>query len=107
MTAGDVAVAALVVFGVGVEVLCAIGLLVMRDPFDRLHYLGPASILGPLALAVAVLIDAHDVASRIKVVLIVLTLLIVGPVLTHATARAIQARQAGRNGGEGEKGGEP
>jgi multicomponent Na+:H+ antiporter subunit G len=83
-------------FGVTIEVLCALGVLVMRNPFDRLHYLAPATLLGPLAVAAAVLVDASDMQARIKAVLVALILAATGPILTHATARAARVRQFGR-----------
>jgi len=91
-----VLVVVLLGFGVTVEVLCALGVLLMRNSFDRLHYLGPATLLGPLAVAAAVLVDASDTQARIKAVLIALILLATGPILTHATARAARVRQFGR-----------
>src|SRR4029450_5735242 len=51
------AVAALLAFGVGVTLLSCLGVLVMRDPSDRLHYTGPAAVLAPVAIAVAVALE--------------------------------------------------
>lgn len=96
MTGREVVVAVLVGLGVTVEILCAVGVLVMRNPFARLHYLGPASTLGPLLLAVAVLVDQSPAEARIKAVLIALVLLVIGPVVTHATAQAAWVRQQNR-----------
>ncbi len=95
MTAGSVSVAVLLACGVAVLLLCCVGVLVMRTPFARLHYLGPAGSLGPLLIAAAVLVRHSSAQACIKMILIVLALLLINPVLTHATARAARIRQTG------------
>ena len=47
MSATSVGVACLLAFGVIVELACCVGVLVMHDAYDKLHYLGPAAIVGP------------------------------------------------------------
>lgn len=84
----------LLVTGVLVLVVCSLGVLVMDDVFDRLHFLGP-SILGAWAIALAVVVDAGLSAIGVKALLIALLLTVVGPVLTHGTARAARVRQYG------------
>ena len=37
----------LLAIGVAVELACCVGVLVMGDAYDKLHYLGPATIVGP------------------------------------------------------------
>lgn len=97
----EIVAAILLGFGVLIELLCAVGVLVMRNPFDRLHYLAPATTLGPLAIAAAVLIAESDSQAKIKSVLVAVVLLMTGPVLTHATARAAWTRLQGqRNAGD-------
>ena len=56
MNASSVVVAALLVLGVTIELVCCIGVLVMDDAYDKLHYLGPAAIVGPLVIAAAVVV---------------------------------------------------
>ncbi len=92
MSVREILAAVLLAVGVLIELLSAVGVLVMRNPFDRLHYLAPAMSLGPLAIAAAVLVAESDAQAKIKSVLIALVLLVTGPVLTHATARAAWTR---------------
>jgi multisubunit Na+/H+ antiporter MnhG subunit len=66
--------------------------LAMRTTFDRLHYTGPASVLGPIVLAGAVVCREALSTAGIKAVLIAAVLLLTGPVLTHANARALRTR---------------
>ncbi|HTU20024.1 MAG TPA: monovalent cation/H(+) antiporter subunit G [Gemmataceae bacterium] len=92
MSVREIIAAMLLGVGVFIELLCAVGVLVMRNPFDRLHYLAPATSLGPLAVAAAVLVAESDAQAKIKSVLVAVVLLATGPILTHATARAAWAR---------------
>lgn len=78
-----------------VEWLCLFGLLVMRNPYDRLHAIGPASILPPIFIVIAVLLDSGWSANSAKVIFIAVILLITGPLLTHAIARAARVQEKG------------
>jgi multicomponent Na+:H+ antiporter subunit G len=89
----DVTVAALLTAAVGVELLCCVGVLVMNDVFDRLHYLGPASAVGPFLVAGAVLVEESLGQPFVKATLVAILIAISGPVLSHATARAARVRQ--------------
>lgn len=93
MSGRDIIAAVLLGVGVLIELLSAVGVLLMRNPFDRLHYLAPATTLGPLAIAAAVVVAESDAQAKIKSVLVALVLLATGPVLTHALARAAWTRR--------------
>ena len=109
MSARDLAVVALLVLGVGITLLSCVGVLVMRNPYDRLHYTAPAAVLAPVAIAAAVVLEERLSAAGIKAVLVALVLVATNPVLGHATARAARIRQFGewmvreeeRQGGDG------
>jgi multicomponent Na+:H+ antiporter subunit G len=88
-------VAALLVVGVGVTLAACVGVLVMRDAYDRLHYTAPATTIAPLAIAAAIVLEERLSAAGIKALLVALALLVTNPVLTHATARAARIRQLG------------
>lgn len=92
MNVREIIIAVLLGLGVLIELLCAVGVLVMRNPFARLHYLAPATTLGPLAIAAAVLVAESEAQAKIKSVLVALVILATGPILTHATARAAWTR---------------
>jgi monovalent cation/proton antiporter MnhG/PhaG subunit len=95
MSLQGAAIAVLLVLGVGVELACCVGVLVMRDAYDRLHYTAPATTIGPLAIAAAIVLQESLSAAGIKALLVALALLITNPVLTHATARAARVRELG------------
>ncbi len=95
MTVGDILVAVLLILGVGIELVCCLGVLVMRGVYDRLHYTGPASF-GAVLIAAAVVIREGLLSQMgAKAVLIAVVLLVVSPVLVHVTARAARLRERG------------
>jgi monovalent cation/proton antiporter MnhG/PhaG subunit len=91
----DVAVAVLLGAGVAVELASVLGMLLLRDAFDRLHFTAPATTLGPLAIAAAVVLRESFSQAGIKALLVAVVLLVTNPVLTHATARAARIRAHG------------
>lgn len=95
MTWQGVCADVLIAAGVVVELLCCLGLLVMDDLYDRLHYLGPAATLGPVLFATAVILREALSTAGIKAILIAAVLIVFSPVLTHAVARAARVRQYG------------
>ena len=93
MSASSFVVDVLLCLGVAVELACCIGVLVMEDAYDKLHYLGPAAIVGPFAIAAAVVVHEALSQAGVKALLTAVLLMIASPVLTHATARALYIRQ--------------
>ncbi len=96
MSVGDVAVAVLLAVGVASALMGAIGLVVTKDPYDQLHFTGPATVIGPVAIAAAVLVEEPLSSAGIKAVLVAIIMLASGPILIHATARAARVRERGR-----------
>jgi multicomponent Na+:H+ antiporter subunit G len=93
MSFQSVLVMTLLVLGVAVELGCCLGVLVMEDALDKLHYIGPAAIFGPLAIAVAIVIREALSQAGIKSLLTAGLLVVVNPVLTHAIGRALYIRR--------------
>ncbi len=92
----DAGVAILLFAGVAVELMCCVGVLVMRTPLQRLHYVGPAATVGPALIAAAVALSQYPFwGASLKADFIALVLIVFGPVLTHATARAIMTSADG------------
>jgi monovalent cation/proton antiporter MnhG/PhaG subunit len=80
---------------VALAIVCSIGLLVMRDAYQRLHFSAPVVTLSMLLICIAVFIEERDSQARIKVVLIYVLMLVMNSVLSHATGRAIRIRRTG------------
>ena len=89
-----VVVAALLIVGVAVELLCCLGVLVMRGPYARLHYTAPAGV-GALLLAIAVLVRQGFSLIGDQALLLAVFVLVSAPVLSHVTARAARIRELG------------
>jgi multicomponent Na+:H+ antiporter subunit G len=81
----------LVVAGVVVLAFACLGVLVMPGALARLHY-ASVSILGVVLVAGAVLVRDGASLIGVKAVLVAAFLAATGPVLSHATARAIHTR---------------
>lgn len=81
---------------VAVQLVCAVALLFQRDPFDRLHLVGPVSVLATAVLVVAVLISASSTSHAAKVVVVGLLAWLTSPMSNRVTARALRIRAAGR-----------
>jgi multisubunit Na+/H+ antiporter MnhG subunit len=96
VSVGDVAVAILLALGVASALMSAFGVLAARDPYDQLHFTGPATVIAPVALAAAVLVEEPLSSAGIKAVLVAVIMLATGPLLLHATARAARIRESGR-----------
>jgi multicomponent Na+:H+ antiporter subunit G len=91
----DVAIGALLVLGVAIELLSCLGLVVAKDVFDRLHFLGPACTLGPVCIAAAIFVREGFALLGNKALLVAVIIIVTSPVMTHATARAMRVRMAG------------
>lgn len=95
MSVRQLAVDVLVGLGVGGQLLCALGFLVMRDVFDRLHYVAAATALPPFFVAAAVVVEEDWTQPGINALLVAVLLFLLGPLVTVATARAARTRRLG------------
>jgi monovalent cation/proton antiporter MnhG/PhaG subunit len=84
----------LLVCGVALEVLASLGVLAMRDVFDRLHYVGLAGY-GALLIGVSIIVRASFSLLGDKALAAGVVLVLFGPVLTHVTARSLRTRIRG------------
>jgi multisubunit Na+/H+ antiporter MnhG subunit len=86
----NLAVDGLLGIGVALELLCCIGVVVMRTPIDRLHYASAGIVVPPLFVLAAVLIREHVSSGGLQAIAAVALLVLLNPVLLNATARAIR-----------------
>jgi monovalent cation/proton antiporter MnhG/PhaG subunit len=86
-----------VLLGLGVLsiLFSVLGVVVMRDALDRLHFTAPAALFAPVLFAVAVLVEEPFSSAGVKAVLVALVSVVTTPVLSHATARAARIRDEG------------
>ncbi len=74
---------------------CGVGVLVMRDAFQRLHFVAPPATLGAFLVAAAVWLDGAGATAGLKSVVVLALLAAQAGVLGHATARAFFVRAQG------------
>jgi monovalent cation/proton antiporter MnhG/PhaG subunit len=95
VTTRDLLVDFLLAFGVGGQLACAIGVAVMRSVFDRLHYAGAASTVGPFLILVALLIRTGFTSQGLEAIAAVGILFLANPAVINATARAARRMDYG------------
>jgi multisubunit Na+/H+ antiporter MnhG subunit len=86
-----------VLLGLAVAIVLAsvIGILVMRDAYQKLHYVTPAALVAPLIVGLAVLAQSGLTENTAETWLALLFIMIASPFLTHATIRATRIREKG------------
>jgi multisubunit Na+/H+ antiporter MnhG subunit len=73
----------------------SVGVLVMRDACQKLHFVTPAALVAPALVALAVMVQHGVYEMTGWSFLALLFLVISGPYLSHATIRAIRIREQG------------
>lgn len=73
----------------------SVGILVMRDVYQKLHYVTPAAMVAPLILWVAILVQSGWSTNSAQTWLALLFLVLASPFVTHATIRAARIREKG------------
>jgi multisubunit Na+/H+ antiporter MnhG subunit len=94
MTAAHVIATILLIVGVAVELVAVLGVTVMHDVFDRLHYVGLVGY-GALLVGISVLVRESFSLIGDKALMTGAFLAVFGPVLVHATARSMRIRELG------------
>ena len=85
----------LLVLGVGLQLFAVVGITLMGNEFDRLHYAAAATTFGPFLIAGAIVADQGLAEAGLKALLVAVVLVVGNPVLTHATGRAARIRAEG------------
>lgn len=88
-----VAVVLLIAGGL-LELISVLGMCVMRDAYDRLHYVGLAGF-GAFLITLAVLIRESFSLIGNKALLVGVILLLSGPVLVQTSMRSLLIRELG------------
>lgn len=95
MNASTLAAAVLLALAVAIAILFSIGMAVMRDAFQRLHFTTPVAVFSTVFITVAICIMGPDAQTRIKAILIATALVTTNTILNHVNARAFRIRAAG------------
>jgi monovalent cation/proton antiporter MnhG/PhaG subunit len=78
---------------IGIALASALGVLVMNDALQRLHYVSPTATLGALLIGAALAVEDLQLAVISKGLLIVVLLFGTNAVVAHATGRALYLRR--------------
>jgi multisubunit Na+/H+ antiporter MnhG subunit len=86
-----------VLLGLAVVIVAgaSLGVLLMRDAYQKLHFVTPAALVAPFLVAVAVLVQMGLQENTGETCLALFFMVIAGPYLSHATIRAIRVREQG------------
>ena len=95
MTAQGIAADVLLGLAVVLVLASSAGILVMRDTYQKLHFLTPLALIAPLLVGLAVLVRSGWSENSAETWLALLFVVIGGPFLTHATIRAARIREKG------------
>lgn len=84
----------LLVAGGLLELIAVLGVCVMRDAYDRLHYVGVAGF-GALLISVAIVVRESFSLIGDKALLVGVVLVLAGPILVQTTVRSLLIREIG------------
>ncbi len=84
----------LLIAGGLLELIAVLGMCVMRDVYDRLHYVGLAGF-GGFLIGLAVLVRESFSLIGDKALLVGVVLVVAGPVLVQSTTRSLLIRERG------------
>ena len=94
VSADHAAITVLLGLTVLLEIVCCAGILVMKTPLQRLHYVGPAAMVCPVLVALAVAVSKNPLSGAgLKAIFIAAVVVVFAPVLSHATGRAAVSRR--------------
>jgi monovalent cation/proton antiporter MnhG/PhaG subunit len=85
----------LLIAGMASFLLTTLGMLLVRDVYQRIQYAYPAATVGFVAVVAAILIHKSISQAGIKTLLTGLIVFWTNPVISHATARAARVRKLG------------
>jgi multisubunit Na+/H+ antiporter MnhG subunit len=86
-----------ILLGLAVAIVASasVGVLVMRDAYQKLHFVTPAALVAPTLVALAIFVQVGLFENTGETFLALLFMVIAGPFLSHATIRAIRVREKG------------
>jgi multisubunit Na+/H+ antiporter MnhG subunit len=91
---GNAAVDVLLALGVTAQLVCCLGLVVMRTTSDRLHYAAAGYTVGPLFVVAALIVREGLSSVGLQAIAAAAIMFLPGPILFHATARVVHRAEA-------------
>lgn len=101
----DVVVDVLLALAVLLVLASSLAVLLMRDVYQKLHFVTPVALVAPVLVALAVLVAQGYSENTAQTWLALFVLVVSSPLVSHATIRAARLRdtgdwRAGSNGGK-------
>lgn len=79
-----------------IALFSCVGLVIMKDVNEKLHYLSPPSTVSIFLIAIAIAVREGWSEQTVKAFICAIAIVLMNPVLTHATARAARIREFGQ-----------
>jgi multisubunit Na+/H+ antiporter MnhG subunit len=95
MSPREVVVVVLLALSVLLALFSALGVILSGSVFMRLHFMTPAAVIAPLLVGLAVIVRETFNIRGLQTIGAVLAMVTLGPILSHATARAARVRSRG------------
>jgi multisubunit Na+/H+ antiporter MnhG subunit len=95
MTVKDVVSDTMLGLAVVIVLGASVGVLVMRDAYQKLHFVTPAALVAPLLVLLAIFVQVGLLENTGETFVALVFMVIGGPFLSHATMRAIRVREKG------------
>jgi multicomponent Na+:H+ antiporter subunit G len=73
-----------------ITIVSVLGMLRVRDPYQRLHYIAPPASLSSLLICIAIFIHRGLKPESFKALFVVFVLVSMNTIVTHAAARAFR-----------------
>jgi len=85
-----IVIEALIASAVVITLASVLGMLRMKDPFQRMHYISPPASVSALLITIAIFLQQGLKPESFKAAFITLVLIGMNTVVTHAVARAFR-----------------
>ena len=95
MIARDICADVLLGLAVLTVASASLGVLLMRDAYQKLHFVTPAALIAPALVALALMVQHGVYEMTGEAFLALFFMIIAGPFVSHATMRAIRVREKG------------
>jgi multicomponent Na+:H+ antiporter subunit G len=73
-----------------ITIVSVLGMLRVRDPYQRLHYISPPASLSSFLIAIAIFVQRGLKPESFKALFVALVLVGMNTIVTHAAARAFR-----------------
>lgn len=88
-----IAIETLVALAVAITLASVVGMMRMRDPYQRMHFIAPPASLSAILITIAIFLQQGRKPESFKALFATLVLIGMNTVVTHAAARAFRVAE--------------